>query len=126
MQVEIEIKGLKELIKMAEKYPSVSLKHINSAITYSLSAIYRDARQESPVKTGQLKSTWQINKAKNFEGSLRNLAQSKKGAYYATFVEFGTSRGIKPQRFLQGAVDSNESLVDKAFSRALDNILKEI
>jgi len=125
-KVTLEIKGLDNLLKMAEKYPAVSIKHINNAINESLVRIRKGAVDNSPVLTGKLKGTWALKPVTNLSGTLQNLAQTKKSAYYANFVEFGTSRGIKPQRFLQRSVASNEASVNNAFSKALDNILKEI
>ncbi len=90
---EIEIKGLNELMGIAEKYPNISEKHINKAIAYSLSAIRRSAVENSPVgisSQGGMKSKWKIQMGR-FAGKLSNIATAKDGGYpYPTAIEFGT------------------------------------
>jgi HK97 gp10 family phage protein len=151
---EIEIKGLNELMAMAEKYPKVSEKHINKAISLSLNRIRNDAVNDSPVHKGGIKKSWRIQ-MKRFEGKLSNIMTAKDGTPYPYDVEFGRgphyvspkelepwakSKGLNPyavsksifkkgtkgQHFFKKALDKNRDTFQPYFDEAITNIMKEI
>ena len=158
--ISIEIKGLKELMQIADKYPAISEKHVNNAISNILNKIKTDVINSGPYHTGKLRNSWAI-KIKKFEGSLRNIAQPKDSGnktFYAYYIENGTQpyypnsekggsldlwakskgiptflvarsisrKGIKPQRFLQKAINSNQQIAENYIDKALSNIIKEL
>ncbi len=90
--ITLEIKGLEKLMQMADKYPTVSIKHINKAITKSLSEIEREAKQNAPRgDTGYLSLGWKTDK-KPLEGTLRSTANNN-GYNYGLVVEYGRKPG---------------------------------
>lgn len=155
---EIEIRGLDKLMKIADKYPAISEKHINKAINRTLIKIQDQAKQKAPSgDTQQLRQNW-ILKMGRFAGSLESGAKNK-GYQYGRVVEFGRTagkpmpvknnpmfqlwatrrgmnpyavaksiqrKGIKGRPFFGPAVDASKEFADKEFSKAMDNILKEI
>lgn len=152
--MKIEINGLNELLKIAEKFPSVSEKHINFAIQRSLIRIQDGAKRNAPFGTsGQLRNNWDISTGR-FTGALKSNAQSN-GFYYGSAVEFGTRphfppvsalnmwakkkginpyvlarsisrKGTKANPFFQSAIDSQQDNVNKEFDNALSAIIKEL
>jgi HK97 gp10 family phage protein len=85
----IEVKGLDELMLVAEKYPNISEKHINKAINRSLIRIQDQAKKNAPSgDSQQLRQNWKITMGR-FAGSLQSGA--KNGGYsYGLAIEFGT------------------------------------
>ena len=152
--ITLEIKGLKQFIKMIDKYPAISEKHVNKAIRNSLYSIKSEATKSAPWgSTSDLRNNWIVS-LKRFEGSLASGAKQN-GFYYGTSVEYGTKphfvsgkslamwaskkglnpyavaksiakKGTKANPFLQKSIDSQSSTIDQIFADALDKIIKEI
>lgn len=95
MSYSIEINGLKELMQVADKYPAISERHINSAINRSLIRIQDQAKKNAPAgDTQQLRQNW-ILKMGRFEGSLESGAKSN-GYSYGLAIEYGTKPHFVP------------------------------
>lgn len=152
--MEIQINGLNELMKMADKFPAVSEKHIGTAIQRSLIRIQDTAKTSAPFGTsGQLRNNWDLRVGR-YEGSLRSNAQAG-GFPYGSAVEFGTRphfppvsalslwakrkglnpfviarsisrKGTKANPFFQNSIDAQRNNVAKEFDNALDAIIKEL
>lgn len=91
----IEINGLKELMKVADKYPSISERHIGSAINRSLIRIQDQAKKNAPSgDTQQLRQNWVLRMGR-FEGSLESGAK-RNGYSYGLAVEYGTKPHFIP------------------------------
>jgi HK97 gp10 family phage protein len=89
---EIEIQGLDNLMKIAEKYPRISEKHINKAINNTLIRIQDQAKKNAPSgDTQQLRQKWNI-KMGRFEGLLESGARSG-GKQYGMSIEYGLKAG---------------------------------
>jgi len=152
--ISFEIKGLNELIEMADKYPAISEKHVNKAIKYSLIRIQDQAKQKAPFgTTGNLRNNWKIQMGR-FEGKLSSGAMNN-GYNYALAVQFGTKphmvsgsslslwasrrglnpyavaksiqrRGTKANPFFSESVESQKLKVEQEFEKALSNIILEL
>lgn len=155
MATAIEIKGLEKLIKLADKYPAVAEKHVNSAIKVSLELIKSVARSGAPVGVGRnLREGWAIQMGR-FSGKLTSTARSETGFAYGLAIEHGTrphwvpisalkpwaekkginpwavqrsiaKKGTKPNPFFSKAVEYVLPGVEKQVSGAIDATLKEI
>lgn len=147
--INVKINGLNKLSKIAEKYPAVSEKYINTAISRSLLRIWGQEKQEAPFGVGGLlRENWQTSFGR-FEGFLKALSP------YAVFVHEGTrphmppvdalaawakkkginpwavaksiaKKGTKANPFLQRAVDKTARDVEGEFKRALDGTMEEL
>lgn len=149
MSVELEIKGLDKLMKIADKYPSVAQKHIGNAIqtTFKVLSGVIDSKAPRGV-TGDLRNAW-VKEYKPFFGRMSS------GVKYASAVEFGTAphyvspkvlapwaekkglnpyavsksiqrKGTKAHPFFQESVDYAEGGINRLFADALINITKDI
>jgi type IV secretory pathway TrbD component len=149
MAVELEIKGLNQLIKQVEKYPAISEKHVGTAIQRSLVRILGQEKQQAPVGvTGNLRDNWRIDMSR-FAGSLRSMApysmavHQGTGPHYVsgeTLKAWAARKGLNPwavaksiqkhgtkaNPFLQRSVQVEGENVNREFSNALGAILKEI
>ena len=154
MGISIEIKGLKEVMDISNKYPSISNKYVGQAIAKSLIYVEGRANTNAPRgATGNLRKNWKI-KTKPFEGSLRSDA-NEGGFYYGVAVEYGTrphyppvkslerwanSKGISPYAvarsiakkgtkanpFFQKSANESENTINQLFDKALEDIINNI
>lgn len=149
MGVELQIKGFDTLIKQIEKYPSISEKHIGSAISRSLVRILGQEKQQAPVGvTGNLRDNWKIDITR-FAGSLRSNAPysmavhmgtgphkvsgeslkawaARKGLNPWAVAKSIAKKGTKANPFLRRSIDIEGENVNREFSNALSGILKEV
>ncbi len=148
--VQIEVKGLNELISTMEKYPAISEKHVNMAIRRSLTRVLGAEKKEAPVHTGNLRDNWRLDVGR-FQGTLASNAPYAKdlhdGLPLSSFPTGGTlkkwaeKKGLNPwavaksiarrghliaNPFLKRAVDAERDNIDREFKDALSNITKEI
>lgn len=115
---------LKEYMRRFEKattsFDSFCLQYLDKKTT----SIVNQAKKRTPVKTGALRASWRGNKAvkagKTYKSKIMN------GQSYASFIEFGTSRGIKPYNMVTVPVQSFQRNVQKDFEKAVaDHFRKE-
>src|SRR5690349_17093670 len=91
-----EIKGLEELTRLFQQAPNLLEKTMQQAIVKS-TAILADNTDPTtvPFKTGNLIRSF------NPPDIGRLFARWYPRADYAPYLQFGTSRGIKPRKFMQ-------------------------
>lgn len=149
-QVTIEIAGLDSLIALAQKYPSVSEKYINAAISRSLVRVLGEEKKQAPVSTGNLRDNWSVQLGR-FTGSLTSNAPyaaavengsrphmppatnsafvawcNKKGLNPWAVAKNIAKNGTKPNPFLQRSVDLQSANINGEFQIAIDGTLKEL
>lgn len=118
VNVNVQIKNIDEIKAAFKLAPALMAKELDKAIAKSIFAIQGSSMMNTPVDTGRLRASHQTM----FQ-PLRGLLDVT--AYYGVFVHEGT-RYMKPRPFLLDAVNSNESNVDDNFSKAVENVLKEL
>jgi len=146
--VQLKIKGLEKLVKLANKFPAVAEKYCNTAISRSLVRIWGKEKLEAPVNTGNLRDNWEL-KVGRFTGFLRSNASYSSAIEYGTrphFVSAETLRpwavkrglnpwavsksiarkGTKANPFFKRALSGVESGVNIEFQNAIDGTLKEL
>lgn len=149
--ISIEIKGLEKLTKLAERFPVVAEKHINTAINRSLVRIFGAEKQQAPFGvTGSLRDRWALQVGR-FTGFLRSqmpyAVDVHEGSPLKSFpsaqalAPWAAKKGLNPYAvakairkrghlnanpFFQRAVDSVEDDVNKEFATALNNITEEV
>lgn len=112
----IVIDGVKEWKGSMQVFVGMSMKNLGDALAITLTRIETDAKQNTPVKTGQLKAT------QGHELNRKKLV----GEYFATkeyapFVEFGTVKQ-RAQPFIQPAVNNNIGFWQGQMKRAISKI----
>jgi len=132
--VNVEIKGVKELLHSLKQFPQNIQKNvITGAIRAGCKPIVNSAKSYVPVDSGNLKKSIGIVKRKSRDKTkIRfSVTPRRKGKYdgfYAHIVEFGTSK-MAAQPFMRPAYESqdNESIdeVKKYMAKRIDKeILK--
>lgn len=80
-------------------------------------------KQAETNKIGTLKRSIGKKKAKNSPVAIagpRSGSSQKNDGWYGHFIEDGTKRGIKPNPFMERALNTSKSEVSTIFSRELD------
>ena len=116
--IKIEIKNLAEIKRAFAKAPALTIKHVDRAIQASIFNIERDSKQNTPVRTGFLRSS-HTTLFSTLRGELYPAAT------YALYVHEGTSRMIG-RPFLADAVQTNDKEVQDLFVDAVQNVLDDI
>lgn len=94
--MNVDITGAKELAKMLNELPLKLERNImRAALRAGAAVIAKEAKQNVPVDSGELKSSIRTssNSKKGLVEANAVVGRKKKG-WYATFVEFGTAPHI--------------------------------
>lgn len=133
----VEIQGLSELRAALKDYPKISAPRFAKAINASLARIHENATEPvfqfktpRPLRTGLLSETFGIPDTKR-QGLEMATPEKLRGTigptrYYAPFVEFGTSRGIAPNPYMERILSRSKDKVNKEFENAMKDITGEI
>lgn len=116
--IQIKITNLPQIKAAFKRAPLLMSKNLNLAIRKSVLSIGRDSRINTPVLTGRLRAS--------HRESFSNLrGEVGPSTNYAIFVHEGT-RYMKARPFLRTAVEKNEGIVNRFFTKAVDDTLREI
>lgn len=125
--IEIEIKNLSQIRAAFNSSPRLMTKNLSKAIFRSTTLIHREeqlnvggSRGINVVTTG-LKSA--VTRGISFPTPLKGVLEPI--IDYAKFVHDGT-RFMKARPFLQDAVTSQQSAVDREFKNAVQDTMNEI
>jgi hypothetical protein len=148
-EITLQIKGLEKLTKLAERFPVVAEKHINTAINRSLVRIFAEEKKEAPFGvSGSLRDRWTL-KVGRFQGFLRSDLPYAVGVHEGTpphyvsakaLMPWAANKGLNPYAvaksiskkgtranpFFQRAIDNASPAVQKEFATALTNITIEV
>jgi HK97 gp10 family phage protein len=115
MAVQIKEEGLQKILadltKLDQNILQLSRTALNTAGKEGLSA----AQILCPVRTGYLRSTLYY---KTTAGAVSSMELGGT-APYTIFQEFGTSRGIKPRKFIRGGLEISKTSLNREISRLL-------
>lgn len=134
VQINIEIKGLRELRGRLKRFPRISGKHVSQAINKSVFAIEAEAKPITPVKTGLLRGSYSFGRVLSSPFTL--MGRVKPNASYAQSVHDlhpPGQRYIRPSLnknalagFLTIGQDRAERQTDGFFQDAANNITGEL
>jgi len=100
--MELEVKGLDEMIRFFEEAERSLLDELDAAVDSGAKLVWDTATTLCPVRTGRLKNSIHILKQKELERIIRADTE------YAIFVEFGTSR-MAAQPFIRPALEARRA-----------------
>lgn len=83
--------------------------------------IVNQAKDRTPVDTGALRSSWYAD----YEKINQKEVDIKNSQEYASFIEYGTKRGIAPRNMVTVPLNYYNTNVDNRFKDALDDYFKE-
>lgn len=143
--LEVKIDNLSGVLKLADKYPAIAEKHVNTAIAGSLVRVLAAEKMEAPFGvTGRLRDDWTIQNGR-FTGTLRSNAPyamavhdgtrphfvsgeslgpwaKKKGLNPYAVAKSIAKKGTKANPFFKRAIEGTEAQINKLFDSALEAI----
>lgn len=147
--VAIEIQGFNELVAWSEKYPAISEKHVNLAISRALVRVLGEEKRQAPVHTGNLRDNWRLDIGR-FQGRLasnapyaRDLHDGSPLSKFPTGQQlkaWAAKKGLNPYAvaksiakrghlianpFFKRAVSEQQANINIEFKKALDSIVAE-
>lgn len=125
--VNVEIKNLDKLRANFNQAPSVTLKALSGAVRASIfeiekQSIDRNFQFKTPrgLRTGQLERSFAFGRYIAPGGLYGSIGPTVR---YAPYVYFGTSRGIKPNPYMDRIARASEPQVNKYFNQAVDQVV---
>ena len=127
VQIDIEVKDLKQLRRMFSRRPKIVTKWLNKAIEASLFEIEKQATDNNfqfktsrSMRTGLLQRSFKFNiVTRDLYGSIGPKTQ------YAKFVHDGT-RYLRPNKFMPRIARASQKHIQKHFNDALEAITEEM
>ncbi|GAA0763863.1 HK97-gp10 family putative phage morphogenesis protein [Clostridium sartagoforme] len=131
--MKVKIEGMKELNRSLKKLGEVPQKHVTSSVKKGMNIAFKDAKSNSPIETGELKSgikmvgeksrikgkkVYQIvfDRAKNDVFQKKNK-EGKVTGYYPASMEYGffakNGRYIPGYHFLKKALEKKSKKIEK-------------
>lgn len=114
----IHIEGLDKFIAALNQSPKIVKKYLNNAIRKSIIDIQSTAVPITPIDTGRLRSSYEIE-----FGDLRGSTGPT--AEYAIYVHEGT-RYMKGRPFLKQALENSIGKIEQTMTSQLNQALEEI
>ena len=126
--IQLEIKGIDKLQKIANKFPAVAQKHIDKTIVQAIGTIDIANKPLTPVRTGRLLHSF-IPVFRPFEGVYGTkvpYASSVHDLYSAgTRYKFPSLNKTAIAGFLTIAVKNSEKFINQLFAKALKDITED-
>lgn len=119
-QISVKLEGLDKAIRNVD--PRILRAPLRRFFERSGIQVTNYAKERSPVDTGRLRSSL-ANYTDRAEPPM--YARIGTNVFYAPFQEFGTSRGIRPKRFLQGGFDAAMGRIRDFMRKMADEIREE-
>jgi hypothetical protein len=152
-QVTLSVESLQKIQRLVSKHPAIAQKHVDTAITRSLVAVFGGIKREAPVGvSGDMRNRWE-KKTSAFRGRLESNTKyaywvhegrgpgkmppfgegtplekwaKKKGIPPFLIARKIAKKGTKANPFLDRAVENNEKVVNNEFEKALEGIVNDL
>jgi hypothetical protein len=130
IQLSVRIDNLEQLRANARRAPSITLKYLSAATKAALFEVEKQAvdanfqfKTPRALRTGYLALSFAYGRNIEPSGLRASIGPT---ARYAPYVYFGTSRGIRPNPYMDRIAGAAEEGVNKQFEVAVDRILEEV
>ncbi len=127
--MSFSITGVDEIKNiLTEIAPKHAANLMRSTVQGIASTIAKDAKQNAPKDTGELKSNIKAERKKSHPD--KPVSEVKiKNSFYWRFVEYGTRTGIREHAFVRRAVDKTtgnlNQIIKEQFGKKLESLLKK-
>jgi len=112
--IQVQIVGLDKLVGKL-KGDTLLGKPLREAFTKSAALVERGAKQRAPVDINRLRSS--ITHAVD-TAPVPLWGKVGTRVFYAPYQEFGTSRGVRPKKYLRGALEASVGSIKSFFDAA--------
>lgn len=107
-----------QFIAAIERKAQALNQQIETAVKKTVYDIDRETKKNTPVRTGNLRRSWQKQREKKWAWLYWNDAENKQGKPYGKFVEYGT-RKMAGRYMLTRALHRHIPVMREAVSRAI-------
>lgn len=119
---KLEVEGMENLLNEIDKLGSVGDKIKKLALVKAGEKVKDAIISEAPHRTGNLKKNIKVSKLKTKDGMDFVEVYPSKDAFYAPFVEFGTTK-VKANPFMSRGYESSSSEAEELI---IQEIKKEL
>jgi len=117
----MRIEGLDQLRRSLKKYPAISAKNIQEAISKSIFQVERKAKPKTPVDTGRLRAGYK-HKFGLLTGTLFNPVKYA----FKQHENLGFRHRVGEAKFMEKGLVESFGQINKFFSEALEKTLRKI
>jgi hypothetical protein len=126
IEMQIEIQNLDKLRENFRRAPSLTLKYLSKAVAASIFEVEKQAvdsnfqfKTPRALRTGQLANSFAFGRRFSADGLSGSIGPTVR---YAPYVYFGTTRGLKPNKYMDRIAKAAEPEVQKHFNVAITKI----
>lgn len=130
INVQIEVQNLNKLRSNFRKSPATTLKYLAKATSASIFEVEKQAidanfRFKTPRsrRSGQLAQSFSHGRKISNSGLQGSIGPTVR---YAPYVYFGTSRGLRPNRYMDRIAKAATPAIERHFERAVDLIANKL
>lgn len=130
IEMKIRVRNLDALRANFRKSPALTLKYIAKATAASIfevekQAIDRNFQFKTPrsQRTGMLAQSFSFGRYISPSGLQASIGPTVR---YAPYVYFGTSRGLRPNKYMDRIARAARPHVEKHFEKATDTIVTKL
>lgn len=117
----LKMTGANQLRANVKQLEANAQRHMTAAIKSAALLVQNDAKEKSPYKTGNLKSSIHIEMEGSGDETIANVGTN---VVYAATQEFGDdSRNIPAQPYLRPALDENRERIKAEIKRVMETRL---
>ena len=109
---KMQLDGMENLLNEIDKLGAKGSRIENTALRESGNIVKKAIEKEAPIRTGNLKKNITVSRVKSKDGAKNIEVGPGKDAYYAAFLEFGTTN-INANPFISRAYESSKQEAEK-------------
>lgn len=128
--VTVRIDGLNALRRNFSRSPQLALSYLSKATRASIfevekQAVDRNFRFKTPraMRTGYLQQSFAFGRYISPSGLTASIGPT---AHYAPYVYFGTSRGVRPNKYMDRIARAAEPDINRHFERAVELFIRDL
>lgn len=106
------IRGLDKAVQGIHREAEALKARAMRVLRLAAREVYIDAKTKVPVRTGRLRDSITLIAESPFQYIVKAGSDTKTGAYYAPYVEFGT-RKMAPRPFMRPAAEKARDYVER-------------
>lgn len=130
IQVQVKVHNLEALRRNFQTAPAQVLKQLARATSAAIFEVEKQAvdrnfqfKTPRPQRTGQLQQSFSFGRYISPNGLLASIGPTVR---YAPYVYYGTSRGLRPNRYMDRIARAAESGVQDHFDTAVARIINHL
>lgn len=128
--VNIQVQNLDKLRANFAKAPAMTLKYLARATAAAIFEVEKQAVDKNfqfktprAQRTGQLQQSFAFGRRIAPDGLSASIGPTVR---YAPYVYFGTTRGLRPNKYMDRIAEAATPGVQKHFQKAVDNVISNL